>query len=116
MRSSSERAVRSDFVDLDWIYEWFHTKSDDVEVDKSTKYKYRVKRAFVAGKRRQLQCDMRILTATVQDAVSNFKKSPEWKQFRHDNPDYDLHDKKCRLVHLPLHETGQKRGVCVPNV
>ena len=64
-----------------------------MEVDKSTKYKYKVKRAFVAGKRRHLQYDMRILTATVQDAVSNFKKSPEWKQFRHGNPDSDVHDK-----------------------
>ena len=37
VRSSDQRVVRSDFVDLAWIYEWFHTKSDDVEVDKSTK-------------------------------------------------------------------------------
>ena len=94
VRCSNQRAVRSNFVDFDWIYEWFHTKSDDAEVDKSTKYKYRAKRAFVAGKRRHLQCDMRILTAAVQDAVSNFKKNPEWKQFLYDNPDVDLNDKK----------------------
>ena len=66
VRCSNQRAVRSDFVDLDWIYEWFHTKPGDVEVDKSTKYKYRAKRAFVADKRRHVKCDMRILTATVQ--------------------------------------------------
>ena len=93
VRSSNQRAVRSDFAYLDWIYEWFHTKPDDVEVDKSIKYKYRVKRAFVAGKRRHVQCGMCILTATVQDAVSNFKKSPEWQQFRHDNPDDDLSER-----------------------
>ena len=70
-----------------------------------------MKRAFVAGKRRHLQCDMRILTATVQDAVSNFKKSPEWKQFRHDNPDSDVNDKTVASCICPCMKPDS-RGEC----
>ena len=114
VRSSNQRAVRSDFAYLDWIYEWFHTKPDDVEVDKSIKYKYRVKRAFVAGKRRHVQCGMCILTATVQDAVSNFKKSPEWKQFRHDNPDSDVHDKNVARCICPCMKPDKREECACP--
>jgi len=114
VRSSNQRAVRSDYVDLDWIYEWFHTKSDDVEVDKSTKYKYKVKRAFVAGKRRHLQCDMRILTTTVEEAVANFKKSPEWNQFRLDNPDVDLHDKNIARCICPCMKPDKREECACP--
>ena len=45
-----ERARRSDAVSLDWVWEWFHAKSPDVEPDKSTKWKYSRKRVKVAGK------------------------------------------------------------------
>ena len=77
----AQRAVRSDYVDLDWVWEWFHTKSDDVEPDKTVKWAYKRKRAFVAGKWRNLTCDMRILTCSKAEAVANFKKSPEYLAF-----------------------------------
>lgn len=76
-----ERAVRKDCVDLDWVWDWFHTQSPDVEPDKSRKFNYKKKRAKVAGKVRDLTCELRILTAPRFEAIENFLNSPEYANF-----------------------------------
>jgi len=67
-----QRATRSDCVDLDWVWEWFHTHSPDVEPDKSRKFRYKRKRAKVAGKVRDLTCELRILTRKRHEAIDTF--------------------------------------------
>ena len=87
----TERARREDYVDLDWVWSWFHSQSPDVEPDKSTKWAYKRKRAFVAGKMRDLKCEMRILKCGKAEAVQNFKNSEEYKRFVREH-DTELHD------------------------
>ena len=68
--AARERAVRADAVDLDWIWEWFHTASPDVEPDKSVKWSYKRKRAHIAGKLRSLTCEMRIRQVVMSAEVT----------------------------------------------
>ena len=76
-----ERAVRKDAVDLDWVWEWFHTHCPNVEPDKSRKFAYSKKRAKVAGKVRDLVCELRILKAPRFEVVEDFLNSPEYANF-----------------------------------
>jgi hypothetical protein len=65
------RAVRSDKVDLDFLYDWFHNQSPDVEPDKTTKFAYKRKRVFCAGRQRDLKCAKKVLTCSVGEAVEH---------------------------------------------
>ena len=56
------RLVRSDAVDLDFMYDWFHTESPDVEPDKTVKWAYKKKKVTCAGKERMITCRPKILT------------------------------------------------------
>ena len=77
----SGRAIRSDEIDLDWVWDWFHcSKSEDVEPDKETKRTFKRKRAHAAGKLRDLTCELRILKAPKLEAVARFKASPEYSK------------------------------------
>lgn len=51
LRVGGERSTRVDRQDLDFIYDWFHDQSPDVEPDKSTKFHYKRKRVHCAGTR-----------------------------------------------------------------
>jgi hypothetical protein len=71
----AERMTRSDAVDLDFMYDYFHNESADVEPNKQTKFEYTQKRIFCAGKWRTLKCHRRILTCSVSEAVTNAMNS-----------------------------------------
>ena len=49
VRVGGARSSRADAQDLDFLYDWFHNESPDVEPDKSTKFQYKRKRVFKAG-------------------------------------------------------------------
>ena len=70
-----ERATRKDCVDLDWVYNWFHESSPDVEPDKTVKWNYKRKKILCAGKTRMIECRPRVLTCSRTEAAHNFMKS-----------------------------------------
>jgi hypothetical protein len=109
-----QRARRSDAVSLDWIWEWFHTKSGDVEPDKSTKCKYSRKKAYVAGEMRNLTCDMRILTCLKCDAVKNFKASVEYKSFTTEF-DIQICDETVSQCICPCMKPDKREECACPN-
>ena len=75
------RMMRSDAVDLDFLFDYFHSdKCPDVEPDKSTKFQYKRKRVFVAGKWRNITCKPRILTCSVAEATENAMNSDVYRQ------------------------------------
>ena len=71
----AERHTRCDATDLEWLYEYFHNDSPDVECDKSVKWNYKRKKIFCAGKERMIYCRPKVLTTTVAEAVQNAMKS-----------------------------------------
>lgn len=86
------RAERKDKRDLEWIYDWFHHNSPDVELNKNDKSQWSKKTVFCAGRERKLTCVKRVLTTSRQQAVCNFKASQEWKDHTRKNPRMTLHD------------------------
>lgn len=80
---ANPRAIRSDKVDLDWVWEWFHTHSPDVEPDKALKRSYKRKRAFIAGACHCLFFKQRALTLIV---ILYFREAPG-PHLRAEDPD-----------------------------
>ena len=74
----AERATRRDAVDLEWLYDWFHEKSPDVEPNKTVKWNYKRKKIFCAGKERMIKCRPKVLTTSVAEAVQNAMNSDEY--------------------------------------
>ena len=72
--------MRSDAVDLDFMYDWFHTESPDVEPDKTVKWAYKKKKVTCAGKERMITCRPKILTCSVREAVEHAMQSDVYRQ------------------------------------
>ena len=73
------RKVRSDAVDLEFMYDWFHNDSPDVEPDKTVKWAYKKKKIFCAGKTRMITCRPRVLTCSVAEAVQHAMESDVYR-------------------------------------
>ena len=101
------RKARFDKVDLEFIYDWFHTQSPDVEPDKTTKFSYKRKRCFCAGKQRDLKCTKKVLTCSVGEAVDNFMESDVFR-----NSNVTLHPKNIAGCICPCIKPA-KRHECV---
>ena len=102
------RKARFGKVDLEFIYDWFHTQSPDVEPDKTTKFSYnKRKRCFCAGKQRDLKCTKKVLTCSVGEAVDNFMESDVFR-----NSNVTLHPKNIAGCICPCIKPA-KRHECV---
>jgi hypothetical protein len=108
-----QRATRSDCVDLDWVWEWFHTHSPDVEPDKSRKFRYKRKRARVAGKVRDLTCELRILTRKRHEAIDTFLASPEYNAFEK-STGQSLHPKTVGKCICPCMKSDKRNDCACP--
>ena len=101
------RKARFDKVDLEFIYDWFHTQSPDVEPDKTTKFTYKRKRCFCAGKQRDLKCTKKVLTCSVGEAVEHCMESDVFR-----NSGVSLHPKNVAACICPCIKPA-KRHECV---
>ena len=101
------RKVYANKVDLDFIYEWFHTQSPDVEPDKTTKFSYKRKRCFCAGKQRDLKCARKVLTCSVREAVDHCMESDVFR-----NSNVTVHPKNIAACICPCIKPA-KRHECV---
>jgi hypothetical protein len=76
--------------DLDFVYRWFHEDSDLVEIDKSRRnaYKGRSKEMLVtvAGKKRRLTCQRRIMNATKTQLAQSFLESVAYADWTKSHP------------------------------
>jgi hypothetical protein len=101
------RKVYANKVDLEFIYEWFHTDSPDVEPDKTTKFSYKRKRCFCAGKQRDLKCARKVMTCSVAEAVQHCMESDVFRNSR-----VSLHEKNVAACICPCIKPA-KRHECV---
>lgn len=101
------RKVYANKVDLEFIYEWFHTDSPDVEPDKTTKFSYKRKRCFCAGKQRDLKCARKVMTCSVAEAVQHCMESDVFR-----NSGVSLHEKNVAACICPCIKPA-KRHECV---
>ena len=83
-----ERATRADKKDLQFLYDWFHKDSPDVEPDKSVKWNYKRKKVYCAGEWRMITCRPNILTCSVAEATQHAMESDAYKRCG-----YTLHPK-----------------------
>ena len=111
--SVASEQTRSDCVDLDWVWEWFHTHSPDVEPDKSRKFRYKRKRAKVAGKVRDLTCELRILTRKRHEAIDTFLASPEYSAFEK-STGQSLHPKTVGKCICPCMKSDKRNDCACP--
>jgi len=101
------RNQRWDKVDLEFIYDWFHDESPDVEPDKTTKFTYKRKRCFCAGAQRDLKCTKKVLTCSVTEAVQHCMESDVFRA-----KGVSLHPKNVAACICPCIKPA-KRHECV---
>ena len=104
--ASVPRAVRSDKVDLEFVYDWFHNESPDVEPDKTTKFCYKRKRCFCAGKQRDLKCTRKVLTCSVGEAVQHFMEGDVYR-----NRGVSIHPKNIAACICPCIKPAKRHEV-----
>ena len=75
---------------LDFVFRWFHDDCPLIEIDKTRRNAYRKKIVKVAGKRRRLSCQRRIMNATKCQAAQSFLQSAAYASWKKQNPSMSL--------------------------